>query len=159
MSEALGLLLGSTVGGWLYQHVSATSPFAFEAACMLVAAGAVRWCVPHTTPVRRAAPVIGRRDWRLLRSIVRTRGVPLMSLTNVSLTAIQTGALVFLFPLYLAERGRLRPENVGYLVGISVLGRLVALWLVGSVSERTDRLRLLVAVSWPMVRCSAASPS
>jgi MFS family permease len=91
----------------------------------------------------RASPVAFERDWRLVRSVVRTRGVALMSLTNAALTVIQTGTLVFLFPLFLAERGRLRPETVGYLVGIGVLGRLVALWLVGSLSDRRDRLRLL----------------
>src|SRR2546430_5677946 len=47
------------------------------------------------------------------------------------------------FPLYLAERGGLRPETVGYLVGLGVLGRLVALWLISSLSDRRDRLRLL----------------
>jgi MFS family permease len=37
----------------------------------------------------------------------------------------------------------LRPETIGYLVGIGVLGRLIALWLIGSLSDRLDRLRLL----------------
>jgi len=41
MSETAGLLLGSAVGGWLYQGVGAVSPFIFESACMLVAAVAV----------------------------------------------------------------------------------------------------------------------
>src|SRR5213594_4240677 len=34
MSETLGLLLGTTAGGWLYQGVNVASPFLFEAACM-----------------------------------------------------------------------------------------------------------------------------
>jgi len=46
---------------------------------------------------------------------------------------------VFLFPLYLAEQGRLRPETVGYLVGLGVLGRLVALWLAGRVSDSQNQ--------------------
>ena len=40
MSETLGLLLGSTAGGWLYQGVGVVSPFVFEATCMLVAVAA-----------------------------------------------------------------------------------------------------------------------
>jgi MFS family permease len=142
MSETLGLLLGSLVGGWVYQHVAATGPFVFEAACMVLAAAVVA-CGASRAPSRPRAPAAVERDWRLVRSVVRTRSVVLMSLTSAALTAIQTGALIFLLPLYLAERGHLRPETVGYLVGLGVLGRLVALWLVGSLSDRRDRLRLL----------------
>jgi predicted MFS family arabinose efflux permease len=36
MSKTLGLLLGSTAGGWLYQGLGTTSPFFLEAACMVV---------------------------------------------------------------------------------------------------------------------------
>ena len=51
MSETAGLLLGSAVGGWLYQSVGAVSPFIFESACMLIAAVAVgRWA---SLPARR----------------------------------------------------------------------------------------------------------
>jgi len=142
MSETLGLLLGSVAGGWLYQGVALASPFVFEAACMLAAAAVVARCT--TTPAERhEAPVAIRRDWRLLRDVVRTPGVVLMSLTNAALTAVQTGVLVFLFPLYLAEQGGLRPETVGYLIGLGVLGRLVALWVAGRVSDRRDRLSVL----------------
>jgi MFS family permease len=143
MSETLGLLFGSFVGGWLYQHIAATGPFVFEAACMVLAAAVVAWGASRAPSKPRATPAAVERDWRLVRSVVRTRGVALMSLTNAALTAIQTGTLVFLFPLYLAERGRLRPETVGYLLGIGVLGRLVALWLAGSLSDRHDPLRHL----------------
>src|SRR4030095_13669853 len=38
MSETSGLLLGSALGGWLYQQAGATTPFLFEATCMVVAA-------------------------------------------------------------------------------------------------------------------------
>jgi MFS family permease len=141
MSETCGLLLGSLVGGWLYQHVAATGPFFFEAACMLIAAAAVGWR-PLPTP-RRAALPDTRPDWRLLRNVLRTRGVVLMSLTSATLTAVQTGALVFLFPLYLVERAALSPAAVGYVVGLGVFGRLAALWFAGCISDRHDRLRLL----------------
>lgn len=43
------------------------------------------------------------------------------SLTSGALIAIQTGVLVFLFPLYLVEQGHLRPETVGYLISLGVL--------------------------------------
>ncbi|MGH7354483.1 MAG: MFS transporter [Candidatus Rokuibacteriota bacterium] len=141
MSETLGLLLGSVVGGWIYQRVAMASPFVFEAACMLVAAAVVGWRT--ATPEPRAEPVAVTRDRRLLRGVVRTPGVLLASLTNAALTAVQTGVLVFLFPLYLAEQGGLRPETVGYVVGLGVLGRLGALWLAGRVSDHRDRLRML----------------
>ncbi|MGH7391590.1 MAG: MFS transporter [Candidatus Rokuibacteriota bacterium] len=142
MSETLGLLLGSVAGGWLYQRVAMASPFVFEAACMLVAAAVVGWS-QAAPPERRPGAIAVTHDWRLLRRVVRTPGVLLMSLTSAALIGVQTGALVFLFPLYLAEQGRLRPETVGYLVGLGVLGRLVALWLAARVSDRWDRLPTL----------------
>jgi MFS family permease len=67
-----------------------------------------------------------------------------MGMTNALLIAIQTGVLVFLFPLYLTQRGGLGPEVVGLIVSLSVLGRLFALWLGGSVSDRSGRMRVLV---------------
>jgi MFS family permease len=66
-----------------------------------------------------------------------------MSVTNAAVTAVQTGALVFLFPLYLVERGQARPEVVGTLIGLGVLGRLGALWLAGTLSDRGDRALVL----------------
>ena len=142
MSETSGLLLGSAAGGWLYQGVGVASPFLFEAACMVVAAVAVgRWAsLPGdtaTTPHRPRAP-------QVFGAVLRTPGVLLMGVTNAVLIAIQTGILVFLFPLYVLKRGGVGPEAVGVLVSLSVLGRLLALWLGGSVSDRWGRMRVLI---------------
>ena len=143
MSETLGLLVGSVAGGWLYQGVSLASPFVFEATCMLVAAVAIgRRGVLTAEP--RSAPPRARLDRRLLGVVLRTPGVLLMSLSNAVLIAIQTGVLVFLYPLYLVEQGRLSPETVGFLISLSVVGRLLALWLGGSSSDRWGRLRVFV---------------
>jgi MFS family permease len=142
MSETLGLLLGSAIGGWLYQDVGVASPFLFEAACMGVAAAAVRqWPLP--TASRLTGPH-DSRDWRLLGAVLCMPGVLLMGLTNATLIAIQTGIVVFLVPLYLVNRGGLEPDAVGFLVSLSVLGRLLALWLGGSVSDRRGRMRVLI---------------
>lgn len=142
MSETAGLLLGSAAGGWLYQGLGAASPFLFEAACMVVAAVAVgRWA---SLAARRSSAPRGSRDWRLLTAILRTPGVFLMGAINATLIAIQTGALVFLFPLYLVNRGGVGPETVGFLISLSVLGRLLALWLGGNVSDRWGRMRVLI---------------
>ncbi len=141
MSETSGLLLGTAAGGWLYQGVGATSPFLFEAACMVVAAVAVgRWAALAADKARTP-----RRphDRHLLSEVLSTPGVFLMGVTNAVLIAIQTGTLVFLFPLYLFTRAGVGPEAVGFLVSLSVFGRLVALWLGGSLSDRWGRLRVL----------------
>lgn len=142
MSETAGLLLGSAAGGWLYQGLGAASPFVFEAACVFAAAVAVgRWASLGA----RCSPVPGgSRDWRLLTAILRLPGVLLMGAINATLIAIQTGVLVFLFPLYLASRGGVGPEAIGLLVSVSVLGRLLALWLGGTVSDRWGRMRVLI---------------
>jgi MFS family permease len=142
MSETLGLLLGSAAGGWLYQGVGVGSPFLFEAACMIVAAATVaRWA-----SLRRnaAAPIRESPNRGSLGAVLRARGVLLMGTINALLTAIQTGVLVFLFPLYLAKRGGLGAEGIGVLVSLSVLGRLAALWFGGDVSDRWGRMRALV---------------
>jgi len=146
MSETLGLLLGSTAGGWLYQGVSVVSPFVIEATCMLVAvaAFAIEPTSASTASPRSAATFARRLDWRLLRAVLRIPGVLLMSLCNAVLIGIQTGVLVFLFPLYLVEQGGLRPEMVGLFVSLSVLGRLLGLWLAGNASDQWGRERVLV---------------
>jgi len=146
MSETSGLLLGSSAGGWLYQGVSVVSPFVFEAICMLVAvaAFAIEPTRASTASSRSAATFARRLDWRLLRAVLRIPGVLLMSLCNAVLIGIQTGVLVFLFPLYLVEQGGLRPEMVGLFVSLSVLGRLLGLWLAGNASDRWGRERVLV---------------
>jgi DHA1 family multidrug resistance protein-like MFS transporter len=142
MSETAGLLLGSAAGGWLYQGLGAASPFVFEAACVFAAAGAVgRWA---SLGARRAPVPRGSRDWRLLTAILRLPGVLLMGAINATLIAIQTGVLVFLFPLYLASRGGVGPEAIGLLISVSVLGRLLALWLGGHVSDQWGRTRVLI---------------
>jgi MFS family permease len=142
ISETAGLLLGSAAGGWLYQGVGTASPFLFEAACMVVAAMALgRWAslADDAEPTRQALHEKG-----VLNAVLRTPSVLLMGLTNAVLTAIQTGILVFLFPLYLAKRGGLGAELIGLLVSVSVLGRLMALWFGGGVSDRWGRMRALI---------------
>jgi MFS transporter, DHA1 family, multidrug resistance protein len=143
MSETLGLLLGSSAGGWVYQGIGLGAPFVGEAACMLIGAIAVGRRAPPPIPPPSAPPTVAR-DRRLLGAVLRTPGVVLMSLTNAALIAIQTGLLVFLYPLYLVERGGVSPETVGYLGSLSVLGRLLALWWGGSASDRWGRMRVLI---------------
>jgi len=142
MSETSGLLLGTAVGGWLYQSVGGESPFVFEAACMLVAALAVgrwaRYAAPRSTP---APPSHGSRG---PLAILRTSGVLVAGATNAVLIAVQTGVLVFLFPLYLVNRADVGPGVAGLLISLNVLGRLLALWLGGTVSDRWGRMRVLV---------------
>jgi predicted MFS family arabinose efflux permease len=142
MSETSGLLLGSAAGGWLYQGLGVASPFVFEAACMLVAAVVVGWWAwPAASP---ATTLRGSRDWRLVATVLHIPGVLLMGVTNAALIATQTGVLVFLFPLYAVTRAGVGPDAVGLIVSLSVLGRLLALWWGGSVSDRWGRMRVLV---------------
>jgi predicted MFS family arabinose efflux permease len=142
MSETSGLLVGSAAGGWLYQGFGVSSPFLFEAACMLVAAVAVTCSESFSAFVVAAPRRSGNRD--LLRFVLRTPGVPVMGVTSAVLIAIQTGVLMFLFPLYLVKRAGVGPEMVGVLVSLTVLGRLMALWLGGTASDRWGRMRVLI---------------
>jgi MFS family permease len=141
MAETSGVLLGSVGGGWLYTSVGAASPFLFEATCMLVAAMAVG-SLNLSSPVLKTRAGGVDSDHRL-GTVIRIPGVAVMSVTNAVLVAVQTGVVVFLFPLYVVERGHRGPEAVGYLVAVSVLGRLLALWLVGSLPDAWSRLPVL----------------
>jgi MFS family permease len=143
MAETAGILLGSIGGGWLYAGVGATGTFLFEAACMMVAAMAAGWLNLPPTPPRNASSAADTDHGHRLRTVIRMPGVMLMSIINAALVAVQTGVIVFLFPLYLLERGNLPPEVVGYLVGVSVMGRLIALWLVSRLPDRWNRLPVL----------------
>ena len=143
MSQTLGLLLGSAAGGWVYQGVRGGGPFVVEAACVLVAAVAVAWRETPAAEPQSAPPGV-LHDLRLLGVVLRTPGVLLMSLIDAALSAIQTGLLVFLYPLYVVEQGRVSPETVGYLISLSVLGRLLALWFGGSLSDRWGRTPALI---------------
>lgn len=101
-----------------------------------------RWALPLALP----PPAAGAwGDRRQLGVVLRTPGVLDASMTSAVLTVVQTGVLVFLFPLYLVNRGGLGPQAVGMLASVSILGRLVALWLGGSVSDRWGRRRVLVS--------------
>ncbi len=143
MSETLGLLVGSTAGGWLYEGLGAASPFFVEAACLLGASiMLLRTALPAAPP--GVAPP-SETDRRALKTVLHTRGVVLMSVISAVLIAIQTGIMVFLFPLYLANSRAMAPGMVGLLVGLTVLGRLCALWLGGSASDRWGRMRVLSA--------------
>ena len=138
MSETAGLLVGSAAGGWLYRDFGVTTPLLFEAGCMLVAAIALTTS-PLASPVRAS----GRPDRGALAAVLRVRGVMVMSVTNAALVAIQTGVLVFLYPLYLVNRAGMDPRAAGLLVSLTVLGRMLALWLGGAVSDRAGRLRAM----------------
>jgi MFS family permease len=140
VSETVGLLIGTAGGGWLYQGVGAASPFFLEAA--VVAAGAV---VVGWSAIPVAAPATPGSTSMSLRTVLRIPGVLRMGVASAALIAVQTGVMVFLFPLYLASRASLAPGAVGVLVSFGVVGRLLALWLGGAVATPVGRARLLVA--------------
>jgi MFS family permease len=120
MAETVGLLVGSAAGGSLYAHSFPTSPFFFEAACMLLASAAVGWF----GLAERQPPTSSRAA--VPKQLPNIPGFIFMCSTNAAMAGIQTGVLVFLFPLYLAERAAMSPEIVGYLIALGVAGRLIA---------------------------------
>jgi MFS family permease len=143
MTETSGLLIGSAVGGWVYEGLGVASPFVFEAGCMLAAALVV---ASYRTAAldpdhagRASAP--GPRG---LAGVLRMPVVLLMSVTNAALTAIQTGVIVFLFPLYVVQHAGLPPSALGWIVSLNVLGRLGGLWLGGKASDRHGPMAVLV---------------
>ena len=141
MAETLGLLIGSAAGGSVYAHRGPTSPFILEAGCMLMATAVVGWF--GLPAAARPVATTVTSEGRSVRHLVRVPGFVLMCCTNAAVMGIQTGVLVFLFPLYLVERGAVSPQTVGHLIALSVLGRLFALWLAGRTSDRRSRISML----------------
>jgi MFS transporter, DHA1 family, multidrug resistance protein len=140
MAETLGLLVGSAAGGSVYARSGPTTPFLLEASCMLVAAVVVGWFgLPPAAP---PTPTV-TSERRPLRHLVDVPGFVLMCCTNGAVMGIQTGVVVFLFPLYLVARGAMSPQTVGHLIALSVVGRLFALWLSGHMSDRRSRISML----------------
>ena len=109
---------------------------------MLVAALTVVSLGPPDT--RPAGAQRRLRDRQLVAAALRAPGVLPMGVTSAVLTAIQTGAVVFLVPLYMVDRGKLGPELVGLFVSLSVIGRLATLWIGGSLSDRWGRRSVLI---------------
>ncbi len=141
MSESVGLLVGSAAGGALYESAGRPSPFLVEAGCMVMAAAVVSSVgLPAVTSrASRARPSATPS----LREVLRVPRIALACSVNAVVMGVQTGVLVFLFPLYLAERGHVAPRAVGVLIALGVVGRVLALWLGGGVSDRHDRLSVL----------------
>ena len=142
MTETFGLLLGSAAGGWVYQGFGGASPFVVEAGCMLAAALVVIACRTAGLDANRAVPASAQTTHRS-GAVLRVPVVLLMCVTNAVLIAIQTGVIVFLFPLYVVDRAGVPPSRLGWIVSFNVLGRLVALWLGGNLSDRYGRMTIL----------------
>jgi DHA1 family multidrug resistance protein-like MFS transporter len=140
MSETAGLLLGSAAGGWVYTVLGVTSPLIFEAACMVVGAVVVAgWTMPGPRSTSHVP-----HGWRGLTAVLREPAVLVMGVTNAALVTVHAGVLVFLYPLYLVSRAGLGAQTVGLLIALTVLGRLFALWLGGTLSDRWGRLPALI---------------
>lgn len=144
MSETFGLLLGSAGGGWLYRAAGPGTPFVFEAACMTTAAAVVCGGGGRTPPRTDAAGGIDDKR-RALAAVVHAPGIVAVSAASAALAAIQTGVLVFLLPLYLAEQGRMRVDAVGSVIALSIAARLPAVWIGGRLSDRRERTTILAA--------------
>jgi predicted MFS family arabinose efflux permease len=101
--------------------------------------------VVHSASLAVATPSRQRsQDRRALSTVLQAPGVILMGVTTALSTAIQVGVLVFLFPLCLLTHAGLGPKAVSTVVSLSVLGRLMALWLGGTLSDRWGRMPVLI---------------
>jgi MFS family permease len=140
MAESVGLLLGSAAGGSLYTHGAPTGPFLLEAGCMLMASAAIGWLGLPPTPATSTVTTSGHEP---LKTLTRVPGFVLMCSASTALAGIQTGVMVFLFPLYLADHAGMTAQTIGHLVAVGLAGRLIALWLAGSIRDRRARLCML----------------
>jgi MFS family permease len=147
MSETLGLLFGSTAGGVLYQVVGATSPFVFEAACMVLAAVAVAW--QTAPPARPTTSRLAWSDYDLLKALWRVPGVHLIGGASGFVATIPTAVLGDRVspPLQAIAIGWLRTVgDSGFIVGPLVFGALADATLLSA--PFMLGAAILAAIAW-----------
>jgi multidrug resistance protein len=131
----LGVLLGPPLAGWLDQHFGLRAPFLAAAGLVLLDA------LARLTLLREVPPV---RDARLgFRDLLRDPTIRVFA----GAMAMGAGMLALLeatLPLHLDSVLRLSPTRIGLCFGAAAVTHMLSAPLVGALSDRVGRRRLLV---------------
>lgn len=152
----VGLMLGPTLGGWLYEAGGFSLPFVAVAACALVVA-AVLWGV-------RMPAVAGGVDPLPLRSLLRQPPVAACALAVVT-AAATISMLEPVVSLWLGTTLRLSPSRIGLVFGAGALAASAGHPVFGRCADRWGGRRLTmvgllaVAAALPVLSLSTGFSS
>lgn len=153
---SFGLMIGPSLGGWLYETGGMALPFLTVAALAAAAAIGFLWLRPPEVHVAREAVPLGR--------LLRVRAVAVCALTVV--VAASTAAMLEpAVSLWLSADLGLNPSRVGIVFGVAAVAATALHPVFGRLSDRWGGRRLtmiglvLTAVMMPVVSRASSFPS
>jgi DHA1 family solute carrier family 18 vesicular amine transporter 1/2 len=153
---SFGIIVGPSIGGWLYQAGGLALPFEFVAALALVCAAGFAFLRPPARSERSTRPSI----W----SVVRVPPVALCALAVV-LAAATIAMLEPVLSLFFDTRLGLTPAQIGLLFGIAAVASTLMPLIYGPLIHRWGARRLtltglaLTAAWLPMMATAAGFSS
>jgi MFS transporter, DHA1 family, solute carrier family 18 (vesicular amine transporter), member 1/2 len=130
---SFGIIVGPSIGGWLYQAGGVALPFEFVAVIALVCAAGFAFLRPQTPGDRSTRQSI----W----SVVRVPSVALCALVVV-LAASTIAMLEPVLPLFFDRRLGLTPAQIGLLFGIAAVASTLMPLIYGPLIHRWGARRL-----------------
>lgn len=149
---SVGIVVGPSIGGWLYEAGGLALPFAFVAALALVCVAGFLVIGPQPGSAPR-----GRSIW----SVVRVPGVAVCS-AIVVVAGGTIATLELVLPLFLTQRLALGPSRVGLLFGAAAVAAATMPFVYGPWTDRWGGRRLtliglvLTAVWMPLMATAAS---
>lgn len=149
---SVSIVVGPSIGGWLYEAGGVRLPFAFVAALALVCAAGFLVIRPQ----RAGAP-----RGRSIRSVVRVPGVAICG-AIVVVAGATIATLELLWPLFLNQQLALGPSRIGLLFGAAAVAAAVMPFVYGPWTDRWGGRRLtlvglvLTAVWMPLMATAAS---
>jgi len=153
---SFGLMIGPSLGGWLYETGGMKLPFLTVAALAAAGAIGVLWLRPPTVRTAREAVPLGR--------LLRVRAVAVCALTVV-VAASTVAMLEPAVSLWLSADLGLNPSRVGIVFGVAAVAATALHPVFGRLSDRWGGRRLtmigliLTALMMPVVSRASSFPS
>jgi multidrug resistance protein len=145
---SLGIMIGPSIGGWLYELGGVAVPFLVVATLALVCA--VGFSVIHPQP-RTAV-----REARSIWSVVRVPAVAQCA-AMVIVSAATLAMLEPVLPLFFNRRLGLSPAKIGFLFGVAAIASTLMPFVYGPMTDRWGGRRLtliglILTAAWmPMI--------
>jgi multidrug resistance protein len=153
---SFGIIVGPSIGGWLYQAGGVALPFEFVAAlALLCAAGFAVLRLPKRMETSARRPL-----W----AVIRVPAVALCAVT-VALAAATIAMLEPVLPLFFDRRLALTPAQIGLLFGIAAIASTLMPLIYGRLIQRWGARRLTLVglfamAAWlPMMATAAGFSS
>jgi DHA1 family solute carrier family 18 vesicular amine transporter 1/2 len=133
---SVGIMVGPTIGGWLYEAGGIRLPFVFVSLLAAVCAGGFL----IMTPPGRASSVRAPSLWSVLRvaDVARCAGFVIVAATTMAMFEP-------VLPLFFARSLGLSPARIGLLFGAGAIASTVMPFVYGPLAARWGARRLTIA--------------